>query len=141
MFVRLVLWDLDGSGTTIEGLRAYLRDGAARGETVPGLRLKLWISEETTNRWGAVYLWESRAAADRERLRTVYPGMDARPFHSVGEAGSRSVGEETAQSPPSLVWVGRIEPTKDLIGLLHDDRNNVVNRCGEPLQPAFRRPR
>jgi gamma-glutamylcyclotransferase (GGCT)/AIG2-like uncharacterized protein YtfP len=66
MFVRLVLWDLDGSGTTIEGLRAYLRDGAARGETVPGLRLKLWISEETTNRWGAVYLWESRAAADRE---------------------------------------------------------------------------
>jgi hypothetical protein len=33
---------------------------------VPGLRLKLWISDDHTERWGAVYLFESREAADAE---------------------------------------------------------------------------
>jgi hypothetical protein len=33
-------------------------------ETVPGLRLKAWVSDEATERWGAVYLFESREAAD-----------------------------------------------------------------------------
>jgi hypothetical protein len=32
---------------------------------VPGLRLKVWISDETTERWGAVYLFESAEAAHR----------------------------------------------------------------------------
>jgi glycosyltransferase involved in cell wall biosynthesis len=59
--------------------------------------------------------WQERCGADRERLRTVYPGMDARPFDRVGEAGDPSGSPE----PPALVWVGRIEPAKDLIGLLH----------------------
>lgn len=31
---------------------------------MPGLRLKVWISDERTNRWGAVPLWESAAAAE-----------------------------------------------------------------------------
>ena len=35
-------------------------------EDVPGLRFKAWISDETTERWGAVYLWESREAAAQE---------------------------------------------------------------------------
>ena len=35
-------------------------------EEVPGLRLKAWLSDEATERWGAVYLWESREAADQE---------------------------------------------------------------------------
>lgn len=29
---------------------------------MPGLRLKVWISDERTNRWGAVPLWESAVA-------------------------------------------------------------------------------
>jgi hypothetical protein len=33
---------------------------------VSGLRFKAWISDETTERWGAVYLWESREAAEQE---------------------------------------------------------------------------
>ena len=64
MIVRLVLWNLVDSKTTIEELRRYLVDEAAdQFEEVDGLRLKLWVSDEATGRWGAVYVWESVEAA------------------------------------------------------------------------------
>jgi len=63
--LRLVLWNLVDSKTTIAELRRYVRDEAVdRFEEVPGLRFKAWISDETTERWGAVYLWESAEAAE-----------------------------------------------------------------------------
>jgi hypothetical protein len=65
--LRLVLWNLADSKTTIEELRRYLRDESVDAfEDVPGLRFKAWISDEATERWGAVYLWESRQAAEQE---------------------------------------------------------------------------
>ncbi|MER6688107.1 DUF3492 domain-containing protein [Streptomyces minutiscleroticus] len=139
--------------------------------------------------------WQERCGADRAKLRTIYPGMDASRFHEVGErtgagpqtrpgtgrrprpwprpgadagapagtapgaartgpgpeprptaegdarADGRSPddpapdgrspddllpsglppdgGAEPCGEPGTLVWVGRVEPTKDLIGLLH----------------------
>jgi trans-2,3-dihydro-3-hydroxyanthranilate isomerase len=55
-------WDLSGSDQTIDSLRAYLRDeGVQPWERIPGLRLKFWVSDRRTNRWGAVMLWESDA--------------------------------------------------------------------------------
>ncbi|MEU5206581.1 hypothetical protein AB0H44_27225 [Streptomyces pseudogriseolus] len=58
-------WDLDRSEQTIASLRDFLRDEAVdRFSQVRGLRLKVWISDERTNRWGAVFLWESAQAAD-----------------------------------------------------------------------------
>ena len=67
MLVRLVLWSLADSKTTIEELRRYLRDESVDAfEAVPGLRFKAWISDEATERWGAVYFWESAAAAGAE---------------------------------------------------------------------------
>ncbi len=30
------------------------------------MRFKAWISDEVTDRWGAVYVWESREAAEQE---------------------------------------------------------------------------
>lgn len=56
--------------------------------------------------------WQERCGATRERLRTVYPGMEADRFATVGEAADHG-------DPATLVWVGRIEPAKDLIALLH----------------------
>ncbi|MER6320250.1 DUF3492 domain-containing protein [Streptomyces sp. NPDC001581] len=56
--------------------------------------------------------WQEKCGATRERLRTVYPGMEADRFASVGEAAD-------CGDPDTLVWVGRIEPAKDLIALLH----------------------
>ena len=66
MLVRFVLWNLADSQTTIEELRRYLRDESVdEFEEVPGLRFKAWISDETTERWGAIYLWESAEAAEQ----------------------------------------------------------------------------
>ena len=67
MIVRLVLWNLADSQTNIGELRRYLRDESVDAfADVPGLRFKAWISDETTERWGAVYLWESREAVEQE---------------------------------------------------------------------------
>jgi Putative mono-oxygenase ydhR len=69
VLVRLVLWNLADSKTTIAELRRYLRDESVDlFAEAPGLRFKAWISDEVTERWGAVYLWESRAAADTLRV-------------------------------------------------------------------------
>jgi hypothetical protein len=66
LILRLVLWSLADSMTTIEELRRYLRDESVDAfEDVPGLRFKAWISDETTERWGGVYLWESAEAASQ----------------------------------------------------------------------------
>jgi Putative mono-oxygenase ydhR len=67
LLVRFVLWSLVDSKTTIEELRRYLRDESVdEFEQVPGLRFKAWVSDETTDRWGAVYVWESAEAARQE---------------------------------------------------------------------------
>jgi hypothetical protein len=67
VFVRLVFWNLADSKTTIAELRRYLRDESVDAfEEVQGLRFKAWISDEATERWGAVYLWESADAAEQE---------------------------------------------------------------------------
>ncbi|MGW7226972.1 DUF3492 domain-containing protein [Streptomyces cyaneofuscatus] len=56
--------------------------------------------------------WQQRCGADPARQRTVYPGMAAERFSAVGE-------DNDAGGPDTLVRVGRIEPAKDLIALLH----------------------
>jgi hypothetical protein len=67
LLVRLVLWNLSDSKTTIAELRRYLRDESVDAfADVPGLRFKAWISDEVTDRWGAVYVWESPEAARQE---------------------------------------------------------------------------
>ncbi|MFJ8445802.1 DUF3492 domain-containing protein [[Kitasatospora] papulosa] len=56
--------------------------------------------------------WQERFGAERNKLRTVYPGMETERFGDVGEG-------DDAGGPGTLVWIGRIEPAKDLIALLH----------------------
>ncbi|MGP3774112.1 DUF3492 domain-containing protein [Streptomyces sp. SDT5-1] len=56
--------------------------------------------------------WQERCGADRAKLRTVHPGMEAKQFAEVGE-------REGPGEPDTLVWVGRVDPSKDLISLLH----------------------
>src|ERR687883_1990506 len=67
MVVRLVLWNLADSKTNVAELRRYLRDESVdQFAQVEGLRFKAWISDEATERWGAIYLWESAEAAEQE---------------------------------------------------------------------------
>ncbi|MFB7232830.1 DUF3492 domain-containing protein [Streptomyces fimicarius] len=66
--------------------------------------------------------WQQRCGADPAKQRTVYPGMAAERFGPVGEDAERlgAAGEDDGPGGPgTLVWVGRIEPAKDLIALLH----------------------
>jgi len=66
MVVRIVLWNLADSKTTIEELRRYVRDESVdEFAEVEGLRFKAWISDALGERWGAFYLFESREAADQ----------------------------------------------------------------------------
>jgi hypothetical protein len=66
MVVRLVLWNLADSLTNIAELRRYLQDeSVAEFEQVPGLLFKAWVSDEVTERWGAIYVWESREASEQ----------------------------------------------------------------------------
>ena len=69
MLVRLVLWSLADTTVTVAELREYLRDEAVDAfEEVEGLRFKAWISDDLTERWGAIELWDSAEAADAELL-------------------------------------------------------------------------
>ncbi|MFI6082619.1 DUF3492 domain-containing protein [Streptomyces sp. NPDC051217] len=67
--------------------------------------------------------WQERCGADRAKLRTVYPGMETERFSALGEGSERGRGGgrggDDNGDPNTLVWVGRIEPAKDLISLLH----------------------
>jgi hypothetical protein len=66
MVVRFVLWNLADSQTNIGELRRYLQDEAVDAfEEVPGLLLKSWISDEVTERWGAIYIFESTDASEQ----------------------------------------------------------------------------
>ncbi|MFB7912713.1 glycosyltransferase [Streptomyces sp. NPDC056061] len=56
--------------------------------------------------------WQERCGAGREKLRTVHPGLDAGRFVVLGESGDSGPDD-------TVVWVGRIEPAKGLITLLH----------------------
>ena len=62
MIVRLVLWSLADSKTTLAELRQHL---GAVPEQAPGLRFRAWISDEATERFGVIELWESAEAAER----------------------------------------------------------------------------
>ena len=85
MLVRIVLWNLADSKTTLEELRRCLREESVEQfAEVPGLRFKAWISDEATERWGAVYVWESAEAAQQE--------LPSRPRELIGK--EPDVGEE-----------------------------------------------
>ncbi|PJE96180.1 transferase [Streptomyces carminius] len=84
--------------------------------------------------------WQLRCGADRDRLRTVHPGMDAASFTAVGEDTGRE------RPAPVLVWTGRVEPARDLVCLLRAfaevrralprARLLVAERPGGPGAPA-----
>jgi hypothetical protein len=66
VIVRFVLWNLADSKTNVAELRRYLHDEAVDSfDGLPGLLFKAWFSDEITERWGAVYVWESRDAAEQ----------------------------------------------------------------------------
>ena len=67
MVVRIVIWSLADSSTNVAELRDYLRDESVpQFEEVQGLLFKAWFSDEATERWGALYIWQSVEASEQE---------------------------------------------------------------------------
>lgn len=70
--------------------------------------------------------WEARLGASDDRLETIYYGVDATIFSPAKRAA-----DWESDAPPTVVWVGRINPLKDLRTLLeaaavvHRDRPDV----------------
>ena len=58
--------------------------------------------------------WELRLGAHPDRLRTIYYGVDSTRFSPQELPVGRSDGTR-----PTVVWMGRINPLKDLATLLH----------------------
>ncbi len=66
MVVRFVLWSLADSDTSVDELREYIRTEAADAfADVPGLLFKAWVSDENTERWGAMYVFANHEAAEQ----------------------------------------------------------------------------
>jgi hypothetical protein len=66
VIVRLSLWNLADTDTTVAELREYIRTEAADAfANVPGLLFKAWVSDELGERWGAFYVFESAEAAEQ----------------------------------------------------------------------------
>jgi hypothetical protein len=85
VIARLVLWSLADSKTTVDELRRVVRDEVApEVDTIPGLRLKAWLSDESGERWGSLELWESPELAD--------PAVHGRERELIGK--DPEVGEE-----------------------------------------------
>ena len=157
MLVRLVLWNLADSKTTIGELRRYLRDESVDAfEEVPGLRFKAWIADEATERWGAVYLWESREAADQTAAE---PGARADREGAGRRRGVRRRGDDRgrlrnrrALAPRARVRVALSTQSRDPWVRISGIRSNrggghgnlrrvrVVSR-GRGLRGTPRRPR
>lgn len=67
MIVRIVIWSLADSSTSVAELRRYLHDESVpQFEQVEGLLFKAWFADEATERWGALYVWESAEASEQE---------------------------------------------------------------------------
>jgi hypothetical protein len=100
LIVRLVIWSLADTQTNIGELRGYLRDEAVPAfSDVPGLLFKGWFSDESTERWGAIYVWESWEASEQElpsRARELI-GKDPEIIEIFDLEASVSVAEELAR--------------------------------------------
>jgi hypothetical protein len=100
MLVRLEIWNLADSLTNVGELRRYLHDEAVPAfENVPGLLFKGWFSDETTERWGAVYVWESQEASEQDlpsRPRELI-GKDPEIVEIFALEASVSVADELAR--------------------------------------------
>jgi trans-2,3-dihydro-3-hydroxyanthranilate isomerase len=110
MIVRIVWWDLAGTATTIEALREYLRGESVDAfGAVEGLRLKLWIADPERDRWGAVYLWESREASQQtlpSRVREIIgKGPDFEEFFEL-EASVEGVFAEALLARRGAAFAG-----------------------------------
>ncbi len=104
MRATVAWWDLKGSGHSVASLRSYLREEAVdRFAGVEGLRLKFWIADPETERWGAVMLWETAEAAARPLAPRAAELIGRTPVqYTVFEVEATVEGVHTLPGLPGL---------------------------------------
>ena len=65
MIALLMQSDIGPSHGTIDALRAYIADTSVpKYQRMPGLRLKIFLSDAANDTFGALYLWEDEASLE-----------------------------------------------------------------------------
>jgi len=109
MIGLLMLFDLTTSPVTVEDLRPKVAgDSVPRWREMPGLRLKVFLSDSEAQAFGALYLWETEEAlaaaipyleaSSTQRLTGVVPSMRRFDVEAIVEG---------QHSTPDLSQVGR----------------------------------
>jgi putative monooxygenase ydhR len=77
MYVRVLTFEL--AGITADDYRGHAAAVAGAFTAWPGLLGKIWLADEARNRYGGVYLFASKADADRSRSTPLFAGLLANP--------------------------------------------------------------
>ncbi len=103
MHVRIVTFHLNG--ITPELFEQHCEQIADGFNEWPGLVAKVWLSDRETNTYGGVYLFESRAAADRSRTTDTFAGMCQNPGFA-----DLSVREYATLEGPTAITASALRP-------------------------------
>lgn len=80
MYVRIVTFTLAGiTGADYHRHTASVAEGFTAW---PGLLGKVWLGDQDRNRYGGVYLFATRADADRSRSTPLFAGLAANPAYA-----------------------------------------------------------
>jgi putative monooxygenase ydhR len=96
MYIRIVTFT---AGGTAEEYHAHAAAVAPAFAEWPGLLGKIWLDDHERNRYGGVYVFASKADADRSRSTPLFAGLAA--FADVVIDEYDTVAEATA-----VTWQG-----------------------------------
>lgn len=77
MYIRIVTFTT--AGISADEYRALTGSVAAGFSEWPGLLGKLWLGDGERNRYGGVYVFASKADADRSRSTPLFTALEANP--------------------------------------------------------------
>ena len=101
MYIRIVTFAT--AGISADEYRALTEAVAAGFTEWPGLLGKLWLGDRERNRYGGVYVFASRADADRSRSTPLFAALGANPaFTDVVVEEFDALPEATAVTWPGL---------------------------------------
>lgn len=101
LHVRIVTFSLDG--IAVEDYEEHCARIADAFLQWPGLLTKVWLSDAESNRFGGVYVFESKAAADASRTTETFVGMSNNPgFADLCVTEYSTLGTPTRITAPGL---------------------------------------
>jgi hypothetical protein len=77
MYIRIVTFGL--ADLSLADYRQHAASVADGFTAWPGLLAKIWLADERRNRFGGVYVFESKDDADRSRTTALFAGLVGNP--------------------------------------------------------------